>query len=157
LSRVTLSKVSVSLPFHLGSAEWKPDEVERRAAWKLYVELVTRVATQEMAAAEGLDDEVMRSLYNLFAATRRVLRLAGPQVGVARGSVGGIAIAVLNRGLRPFLSKWHAKLTIWRSESEASTVWPEHQKFREALAQLATELENYAQVLAIIAGVGKDL
>jgi hypothetical protein len=157
LSKVTLSKVSVSLPFHLGSAEWKPDEVERRAAWQLYVELVTRVATQEMVVGDGLDEEVMESLYDLFIATRRILRSAGPKAGVAHDSVGGIAVAVLNRGLRPFLSKWHAKLTSWSRESRTSSTWPDHAEFREALSHLTTELDRYAEILAVIAGVGKDL
>jgi len=32
-----LKKVSVSLPFGIGSAEWEADPTERRAAWSLYV------------------------------------------------------------------------------------------------------------------------
>ncbi|MCY7324193.1 MAG: hypothetical protein LH660_20925 [Phormidesmis sp. CAN_BIN36] len=32
-----LKKVSVSLPFGLGSAEWEADSTQRRAAWALYV------------------------------------------------------------------------------------------------------------------------
>ena len=41
-----LKKVSVSLPFGLGSAEWEADQTERHAAWSLYVELVTRISIQ---------------------------------------------------------------------------------------------------------------
>lgn len=43
-----LKKVSVSLPFGIGSAEWEADPTERRAAWSLYVELVTRIAVQTL-------------------------------------------------------------------------------------------------------------
>ena len=45
---VVLKKVSVSLPFGLGSAEWQSDDTPRRAAWSLYVELVTRIAVQSL-------------------------------------------------------------------------------------------------------------
>ncbi|MEQ9670501.1 MAG: hypothetical protein RLO19_19390 [Coleofasciculus sp. G2-EDA-02] len=38
-----LKKVSVNLPFGIGGAEWVADETERKAAWSLYVELVTRI------------------------------------------------------------------------------------------------------------------
>ena len=33
-----LKKVSVSLPFGLGCAEWEADQTERYAAWSLYKE-----------------------------------------------------------------------------------------------------------------------
>jgi hypothetical protein len=107
-----LKKVAVSLPFGLGSAEWEADPTQRRAAWALYVELVTRVAVQELADDAGLVREAMNSLYTLFGTTREILRAAGPDVGASRESVGGLSIAVLNQGLRPFLSKWHPILQI---------------------------------------------
>ncbi|MBD0387919.1 MAG: hypothetical protein ICV54_15745 [Nostoc sp. C3-bin3] len=37
-----IKKVSFSLPFGIGSVEWEADPTERRAAWSLYIELVTR-------------------------------------------------------------------------------------------------------------------
>jgi hypothetical protein len=59
-------KVSVSLPFGIGSAEWEADPTERRAAWSLYVELVTRIAVQPLEIDEGLLREALTSLYSLF-------------------------------------------------------------------------------------------
>jgi hypothetical protein len=155
-----LKKVSVSLPFGIGSAEWEADPTQRRAAWALYVELVTRVAVQELAPDSGLVLEAMNSLYTLFGTTRGILREAGPDVGASRESLGGLAIAVLNRGLRPFLSKWHPQLQDWEAQrpngkslTEHEKVWPENQTFRQELAILRRELEVYAQALASIAGV----
>lgn len=87
-----LKKVSVSLPFGIGSAEWQADDTERRAAWSLYVELVTRIAVQSLEIDEGLLREALNSLYSLFGTTRQVLKEAGPDVGAAHNSVGGIAI-----------------------------------------------------------------
>ena len=100
-----LKSVTVSLPFGIGSASWEADPTERHAAWELYIELVTRVAVQSLSTEEGLMREALNSLYSLFGSTREILRKAGPKVGASRQSVGGIAIAVLNNGLRPFLSK----------------------------------------------------
>jgi hypothetical protein len=111
-----LKQVTVSLPFGIGSASWESDPTERKAAWELYVELVTRIAVQPLASEEGLMREALNSLYSLFGSTREILRTAGPNVGASKKSVGGIAIAVLNNGLRPLLSKWHPILQEWEGQ-----------------------------------------
>jgi hypothetical protein len=155
-----LKKVSVSLPFGIGSAEWEADPTQRRAAWALYVELVTRVSVQELVLDAGLVRESMNSLYALFGITRGILREAGPDVGASRESLGGLAIAVLNKGLRPFLSKWHPQLLAWetqrpdgKSPAEHEKAWSEDQLLRQEFATLRAELEIYAHALARIAGV----
>jgi len=157
-----LKKVSVSLPFGIGSAEWQSDDTQRRAAWSLYVELVTRIAVQSLELDEGLLREALNSLYSLFGTTRQVLKEAGPDVGASHNSVGGIAIAVLNRGLRPFLSKWHPRLQAWevdrpkdRSPKDHELQWVEELELRTALGELRQDLEQYSLALAEIAGVGK--
>src|SRR5688500_11600764 len=116
--RARLKTVSVSLPFGIGSAQWEADPTERRAAWSLYVELVTRIAIQPLEIDQGLVREALTSLYSLFATTRATLKEASPDVGCSRESVGGIAIAVLNNGLRPFLAKWHPLLQTWDAQRD---------------------------------------
>ena len=155
-----LKKVSISLPFGIGAAEWEADTTERKAAWSLYVELVTRVAVQSLEVDQGLVREALNSLYSLFGTTREVLKAAGPDVGASKNSVGGIAIAVLNNGLRPFLAKWHpilqaweARRPMWVSVKEHEVSWSEEGKLRSELAALRGDLEEYAKALAIIAGV----
>ena len=155
-----LKKVSVSLPFGIGSAEWESDPKERIAAWSLYVELVTRIAVQPLGIDFGLLREVLNSLYSLFETTREILKEAGPDVGASHESVGGIAIIVLNNGLRPFLSKWHPLLQAWEakrpadlSPKEHEQNWSEEPKAREELAKLRSDLEQYANALAEIAGI----
>lgn len=155
-----LKKVSVSLPFGIGSAEWQSDPTERRAAWSLYVELVTRIAVQPLEVDRGLVREALNSLYSLFGTTREILKEAGPDVGATRESVGGIAIIVLNKGLRPFLSEWHPPLQVWEAKRSAELSpkehelnWPEEPQLRQELTQLRSDLEQYANALAKIAGV----
>jgi hypothetical protein len=155
-----LTSVKVKLPFELGSAEWTPDNAEREAAWSLYVELVTRIAVQPLAPSEGLVREALSSLYSLFGTTRQILREGGPDVGGPMPSMGAIAVAVLNRGLRPFLAKWHPALLDWEAtmpplsppESHEKS-WPRSSEIRVELEKVRTQLEDYAKVLAEIAGV----
>ena len=158
--RVSLETVSVSLPFGIGSMSWKVDTTQKKAAWSLYVELVTRIAVQPLEVDQGLVREAMNSLYSLFGTTREVLKAAGPNVGASRDSVGGIAIAVLNNGLRPFLAKWHPLLQAWEgrrpvgvSPKEHEQSWSEEPKLRSELEVLRGGLEDYAKALAVIAGV----
>lgn len=155
-----IKKVSFSLPFGIGSVEWEADPTERKAAWSLYIELVTRIAVQPLEADNGLLREALASLYNLFPVTRQVLKESGPDVGASLDSVGGIAIAVLNNGLRPFLSKWHPLLQTWEAQrpphlslKEHERQWSEESKLREELELLRKDLEQYANALAVIAGV----
>ena len=155
-----VKKVSFSLPFGIGSVEWEADPTERRAAWSLYVELVTRIAVQSLEADQGLLREALTSLYNLFPVTRQILKEAGPDVGASCNSVGGIAIAVLNNGLRPFLAKYHPLLQTWEAQrppnlslKEHEQKWSEESKLRVELESLRKDLEDYANALAVIAGV----
>ena len=155
-----LKEVTVSLPFKLGSASWESDPTERQAAWELYVELVTRISVQSLNPDEGLVREAMNSLYSLFGSTREILRKAGPKVGASKDSVGGLAITVLNQGLRPFLSKWHPVLLDWEAQTPNQTSarsheqsWAQQDACRGELDALRTDLAVYAHALAVIAGV----
>lgn len=157
---IKLRRVSVGLPFGIGRLDWDPDESERRAAWSLYVELVTRIAGHSLEPEEGLHRDVLASLYQLFPTTRDALKTAGPGVGARPESVGGIAITVLNVGLRPFLSKWHPLLGDWeahrppdRSRLDHERAWSRDAELRAELELLRGALSEYAEALATVAGV----
>lgn len=111
----------------------------------------------------GFLREALNSLYSLFATTRETLRTAGPKVGASHNSVGGIAIAVLNNGLRPFLTKWHPALEEWEaqrpngvSKKVHEQSWTEAQNLRKELDKIRCDLEEYAKALAKISGVQED-
>lgn len=159
---VALKKVTLSLPFGIGGVEMEPDSTERDAAWELYIELVTRVAVQSLNPQEGLVREAMNSLYSLFGSTREILRKAGPKVGASHDSVGGIAIAVLNNGLRPFLSKWHPLLQEWEeqkadgvSPQKHERAWDKEMIVRGELDALRADLAKYAEALGAICGANE--
>ena len=161
--KLKVDKISVSLPFGIGNLEWTVDEAEQQAAWSLYIELITRIAVEPLAEDEGLVREALNSLYVLFSSTREILKAAGPEVGASIESVGGIAIAVLNRGLRPFLAKWHPLLQSWETQRAANIsprdhekAWEREPEIREALEVLRKELAQYAEALAKAAGVSQS-
>ena len=97
-----MTSVKVKIPW-VGEAEWNADPKERNAAWALYVELVTRVAVQALPANEGSLRGGAHFVAQPFDSTRQILREAGPDIGASITSVGGIAVTVLNRGIRPVL------------------------------------------------------
>jgi len=147
-----------SIPF-VGELEWEPDPTQRRAAWELYIELITRISTQPLDPDRGLLREAYNSLYSLFGSTREILRRHGPEVGAARETVGGIAITVLNKGIRPLLSYWHPILLDHEQLKPPSATprqWErklqDEAKARGELEKLRRSLEKYATQLAKMAG-----
>ncbi len=155
-----LKETSLSIDFGIFKLETKfePDPRQREAAWALWVELSTRVATQPVELDEGLVREALSSLHELFPAARDVLRACGPKAGAAEGSVGRVALTVLNGAVRPFLSRWHPRLSAWeeerpegRSARDHERAWELEGKCRGELERLRQGLVTYAQTLAALA------
>jgi hypothetical protein len=78
-------------------------------------------------------------------------------IAAKSSSEGGVAINVLNKGLRPFLAKWHPALKSWEATGTPEDSWPEREQFRSELAAVGRDLSRYAEVLAAIAGVGNQI
>lgn len=157
---VKATKLKVRLPFGLGEIEFENDESQQRAAWSLYVELSTRISTQKLNEDEGLLREALSSLYVLFERTRSILHNAGPEIANGPRSLGPIAIEILNRGLRPFLAKWHPLLTAHEHSKPASISNYEHERkwlksveLRKELREVQAQMELYVVALAQIAGI----
>ena len=156
-----LSEVGITIDFGIFKlvTKWNEDPRQKNAAWALYVELSTRIATQELDLEYGHIREALDSLHALFDVTREILRAEGPAVGMSATSVGGIAVRVLNLVIRPFLAKWHPRLADWEARREPNTsartherAWSDDAKCRGELAKLQKGLEAYAQTLGKIAG-----
>jgi hypothetical protein len=158
--KVKAKKLSIGLPFNMGSIEFENDEAQQRAAWSLYVELSTRIAVQPLEEDDGILREALTSLYNVFNITRQILREAGPEIAKGANSLGAIAIDVLNVGLRPFLGKWHPKLKQYEEKRKSDVTTVDHEREWEHAAELRKELEKvrqqmviYVNALAKIAGI----
>lgn len=158
-------QVDLKLPYFGGlSGTWVPDEKERKAAWELYVELITRISTVELRSDEGFLREALSSHYTIFGSTREILREYGPDIAQAKQggdySFGYLAVAVLNAVLRPLLAKWHPLLADYESDKpeaisrlEHENRWEHNQELRDALEDTRKSLSDYAQLLAKVADV----
>jgi hypothetical protein len=157
-------KVKLNLHFLQISGTWKPNDTERKAAWELYVEIITRVAAVPLAENEGLLREALSSLHSLFRTTRETLRLYGPEVAEPRPdgqyNFGFLAVALLNFGIRPLLNRWHPALEDWeavrpvnKSRGEHEREWDRASSLRTDLSSTADLLMAYASTLAEVCGV----
>ncbi len=123
--------------------DWAPQNEDRAAAWDLYVELLTRVATQPLVPGQGTEKAALDSVYALFAITRDTIRRNGPRcINFAK-----VAIVVLNQVVRPFTTRWHAPMTAGPLSQDDVVA------FRRELLALQAELRKYTRLLADMAGV----
>lgn len=167
-----ITSLSLGLPFNLGTINVEVGEAERRAAWNLYVELATRIATQPLASDAASVREALNSIHALFAISRDLLKEAGPDIGGDQDALGPSVITFLNEGLRPFLEHWH---TAYSAHESAETLrlmiehglrsvppelidqdrWAQRDEFFAALEERRQGLCDFVTVLAKICGVEK--
>ena len=124
--------------------EWEPQVKDAEAAWEMYVELLTRIATQPLPDSSGMESSALDSVYSLFGITRGILRKYGKDsVGFAK-----IAIIVLNQVIRPFTARWHRLSQDGAFQDEEQCTC-----FRNELKALQSDLRRYMGMLSEIAGV----
>lgn len=150
------------------TGKWFADEAQQQAAWELYVELVTRIATVRLGPEEGLIREAFTSLHQLFPTTRDVLRRAGPGAAKAdkKGAltIGAIAVSVLNHGIRPLLARWHPELADWEAQKAPGIspvaherAWARADDVRGELERVQSSLQQYAGILELALGLKQSL
>lgn len=121
---------------------------DKEAAWKLYVELLTRITTQALPKDSGEEETALDSIYSLFKTTRQILKEQGKDCV----EFTKLAVIVLNQIVRPFTTEWHRKMLAGKLKNV-----PENEQecrvFREELDSLQVELRKYSRALADLAGV----
>ena len=150
-----LSEVKITVP-QVSELTFVVNNDARQAAWKFYIETVTRVSTQPLSDEEGLIAEALSSLYGLFATTRETLKNSRPSVPVSGGqTVEHLAVTMLNHELRPFLSKWHPRLTEFENSNPGApeSAWPQGKECRAELRGVQSNLLGFALGFARLAGV----
>lgn len=163
-AKLTKIGVNIKTPFLNIQGEWEADESEQKAAWELYVEVVTRIAVVELTPGEGLLREALSSLHQIFNETRQILKKYGPVVAMPKGhgdlSLGGIAISLLNCALRPVLTKWHPQLMAYENTRDPKTSplehearWEHNEELRKILSELQNTVKDYSALLAQAAGI----
>lgn len=125
-------------------AELSFNDADRKAAWELYIELLTRVATQHLEPEHGDEKTALTSIFSLFGLTRDIIKKNGTDCI----EFTKIAIVVLNQIIRPFTAKWH-RLSL-KGAFEKDT---QSKQFRLELSALQDELQKYTRLLADMAKV----
>ena len=165
-----VTSFSINLPFGIGGVSVARTETQIRAAWALYVEFATRVATQPLEEGYGSAREALNSLHSLFEVTRTVLKSEGPSIAEGPDSVGPLAIRILNEGLRPFLGRWHTRLSAFETAQKISfqtqspgsesiineSEWSDRADFFDALESLRLSLLSYVEALGMLAGLSES-
>lgn len=148
-----LTELTISIP-QLTDLTFAVTPNNQGIAWQLFLESVTRVAIQPLEA--GILRESLNSLYTLFTAIRAILLEATPtRRPASTQTVEHLAIAMLNLQMRPFMTKWHARLTAWERDNPGrpESEWPEDAACRAELEQMRRGLVRYVRGLGELAGV----
>jgi len=135
-----------SLKINVGFLEmdWTPSEPDKKAAWDLYIELLTRITTQGLDTEHGDESTALASVFSLFATTREIIKDNGKDCI----EFTKIAVVILNQKVRPFTAKWH-KISVEGGFENTETCM----EFRNELIELQRILLIYTQMLADMAGV----
>lgn len=150
-----LTEVKVTVP-QLSELTFAVNNDSRQVAWHMFVETVTRVSTQPLAHNEGVLREALTSMYGLFATARETLKAARPSAPVPSGqTVEYLAITMLNRELRPFLSQWHPRLREFERANPdcPESDWRDNAACRAELQRVQHVIHDYAIGFARLAGV----
>jgi hypothetical protein len=150
---VHLTELTISIP-NLTDLTFAVTPNNEGVAWRLFVESVTRISIQPLE--EGILEEALGSLHKLFTSIRTILLETSPtHRSSSTQTVEHLAIAMLNLQMRPFMSKWHARLTEWRNDNpdSAESAWPHNAACRAELEDMRLGLVRYVRGLGELAGV----
>ncbi|NYH50435.1 gas vesicle protein [Nocardiopsis arvandica] len=147
-----LSSVTLTIP-QMTQMEFTVTRDSQQVAWKIFVEVATRVSTQRMDQDSGRMREALDSLYSLFQALRDLLKTIEPRSRRDEPSVEQLAIGMLNLELRPFLSRWHPELSRWENHQPGAdeSTWPRNAECRADLAGVQERIGEYALGFAQLA------
>ena len=140
-----LERLKVSTYFL--EAEINAEEPHKEAAWKLFVELATRVTVQELPDGHGVEERALDSVYETFVNARDILK----NNGRLANTFALTTVYTMNKVMRPFLAKWHGEKVAGAFDD------PEKCRlFRSELHELQQELRICAFCLADAAGIDPE-
>ena len=164
IAKLSETKFKINLGFLELETTWEIDELQKNAAWEMYVELATRITTAKLNENDGLLREALTSLNSLFATTRELLKRCGPYIATPANpddtTLGHLAVNILNRVLRPVLAKWHPILLDWEQQKlvnkttkQHESEWEYNEELRGILNEVREQLIEYANLLGTVSGV----
>lgn len=93
----------------------KPNDMDLQIAYKIWVELSTRKIGLQIDPENDVIAEIYDSWYQFFSVTRELLKDV-PVKNFKRRETQKIirlSIDILNKGIRPHLTKWQARFRAW--------------------------------------------
>jgi len=142
LENWSMTSLKVKTPFL--EMDWEPKDEDKDAAWELYIELLTRITTQQLPPKHGDEATVLESVHKLFGLSREIIKRRG-RLCI---EFTKIAVLILNQKIRPFTAKWH-KLML----ADAFNDLEQCKVFRAELSDLQETLRIYTRMLSDMAGV----
>ena len=138
-----LERVRINAVVFRADISFQTDDQD--AAWELYIEMLTRVVTQQLPSELGDEKAALESVRTLFPTTREILRRHGRKAT----KFSKVAIPILNQVVRPFTTKWHRESLLAKTFRDDG----KRLEFRADLKILLEDLRNYSSMLAEIACV----
>lgn len=164
--RLQVTGIEINLPFGLGTVNLENTARDRLLAWETYVQLKTRKAALPFDDQYDVIADVHASLYELFGITRKLLSNA-PLADIEKSeSVSKMILQVLNEGVRPHLTRWHAGFGAWWDQQVSDELnkgnkpqsiqrnYPEYASLVEDLKNTNDELAKFADNLLQIVRTG---
>ena len=163
ISRVKPKSYKLNLSVFSIEGDLNYTTIGQEVAWKIYIELITRISGNELHDQTGIFREALNSLYTAFGSLRDTLKnadvaLAKEPARTKEFTVAALLLIIMNDHLRPFLSKWHPLLQEHEQKKTADVsqyahekAWERNEEFRTELKKLKTGLSEYVAALKNIA------
>ncbi len=125
-------------PHELASAETAaiapPDPAAIEAGWHIYVEAVTRLPAQDPPSGPGALGEAIDALDTLAGEIRAALKsMPCPRSNSVAATIPALALALLNKGLAPFLTEWRPRYHRFLASERSETKWRRAEECRAAV------------------------
>lgn len=150
--------LTINAPFGLGNYQFEKarlTEKELDISWKLYVQLNTRKAAIPIDEENDIIIEIYDSWYELFKSTREYLiELPATEIQGNENAqeIVRLSLDVLNKGMRPHLTKWQGKYRSWYDtevqKEENQSLTPQ---------ELQRKYEHYDKMVSEIKIINKEL
>lgn len=149
----------------------KPNNEDLQIAYKLWVELKTRKLGLPFEEDHDNIIEVYNSWYEFFKITRELIKsipISKIRANKSTQQLVQISIDVLNKAVRPHLTKWQARFRWWHqsevnklesrslSPQEIQKGFPDYKNLVEDLKKTNQYLVAYSEVLSKIIGADME-
>ena len=139
----------------------KIENKDREIAYRIWVEMKTRIVSNTFDEENDVINEVYNSLYKFFQITREAIKDIPVERLKHSEELISLTDRVLNDGLRPHLTKWQARFRKWylqelekhpdKSPQEVQRTFPDYDLLVEDLIETNNRMIKYSVLMKKIA------